>query len=54
MKLTETFSLAREGGRLHVGVKFESSHLPRPLTLERVYDDTSTRERSPVSLTTTR
>ena len=43
MKLTETFSLAREGERLHVGVKFESSHLPRPLTLERVYDDTSTR-----------
>ena len=43
MKLTEIFSHATETQRLRVDVKFESSHLPRALTLERVYDETSAR-----------
>lgn len=38
MKLTETYSLVSEPRRLHVMVKLDSSHLPRPVNLRRVYD----------------
>lgn len=38
MKLTETYSLASDRRQLHVMVKFEGSHLPRPVSFRRLYD----------------
>jgi hypothetical protein len=43
MKLTETFSVAGESRQLQVIVKLESSRMPGPVTLKRVYDDRSAR-----------
>jgi len=43
MKLTETFSVAGESRQLQVIVKLESSRMPGPVTLKRVYDDLSAR-----------
>lgn len=38
LKLTETYSLDPNAGQLHVLVKLEGSHMPRAVTLRRVYD----------------
>lgn len=38
LKLTETYSLDPNVGQLNVLVKLEGSHLPRAVTLRRVYD----------------
>jgi hypothetical protein len=43
MKLTETYSLDAQPRQLHVMVKLEGSHLPRPINLRRVYDGESAR-----------
>lgn len=43
MKLTETYSLASERRQLHVSVKLDGSHLPRPMNFRRVYDAVSVR-----------
>jgi hypothetical protein len=43
MKLTETYSVVSEPRQLHVMVKLEGSHLPRPVNLRRVYDAESRR-----------
>ncbi|MEO5618965.1 MAG: hypothetical protein ABIS67_14445 [Candidatus Eisenbacteria bacterium] len=38
MTLTETYSLVSEPRQLHVRVKLDSSHLPRPVNFSRAYD----------------
>jgi hypothetical protein len=43
MKLTETYSTIAEPRQLHVMVKLEGSHLPRPIIFRRVYDAESVR-----------
>lgn len=43
MKLTETYSLVAEPRQLHVMVKLEGSHLPRPVNFRRVYDGETVR-----------
>lgn len=42
-KLTETYSVASERRQLHVAVKLEGSHLPRPVNVRRVYEAESLR-----------
>lgn len=43
LNLTETYSLASGRRQLQVSVKLEGSHLPRPMSLRRVYDAVSVR-----------
>jgi len=43
MKLTETYSTIAEPRQLHVMVKLEGSHLPRPVNFRRVYEAESLR-----------
>jgi hypothetical protein len=43
MRLTETYSLVLEPRQLRVMAKLESSHLPRPVNVRRVYDAESRR-----------
>jgi hypothetical protein len=43
MKSTETYSMGSDRRQLHVAVKLEGSHLPRPVNFRRVYDAESVR-----------